>query len=367
MNMRSGLKRNGIVLLMASSLVLLPSCALVDWIKEKFGGTSTTSGVSPAERAMAQATGSVTDGSMVLATINGKPLITKGMLEAEKKKLLEANPQLEAMISLMDEKQLDRNLVDGMMSREAVRKYIAENKIDNTDKYKTDFETVMNQVRDALNTRYFMQSLSISVSDNEVKKFYDENKELIPNLLVSRGGVEAKGISFTTQAQAQDFATKLRANKNDVSKTAKDANVVASRVKDFKLVNDQSIGIEPALRDKIAEIKTTPSVHTFTVGKEHWVVAANKIDKPQYRAYDQVKDEIRQLLEKDKTMKRLEEEVARLRNQYHIELNEEFFKGNVDNAQAMQAELDTAKKPVDEQQVKTAAAPTKNNAPTALA
>ncbi len=37
-----------------------------------------------------------------------------------------------------------------MMSREAVRKYIADNKIDATDKYKTDFTMVMNQVRDAL-------------------------------------------------------------------------------------------------------------------------------------------------------------------------------------------------------------------------
>lgn len=365
MNVRSALKKNGLMLLMISSLMVLPSCALLDWIKEKFGGgQQTMPDVTQAENMAQRAAVSAAEGSVVLATMDGKPLITKGMLESEKKKLLEANPQLEAMMSLMDEKQLDRNLVDGMMSREAVRKYIADNKIDSSDKYKNDFESVMTQVRDALNTRYFMQSLNISVSDNEVKKFYEENKELIPNLLVSRGGVEAKGISFGSDAQAQEFASKVRANKNDVSRTAKEANIGA-RVKDFKLVNDQSIGIEPALRDKIAEIKTTPSVHTYTVGKEHWVVAANKIEKPQYRELDQVKDEIRQLLEKDKTMKRLEEEVARLRNQYRIELNEGFFTGNVDNAQAVQAELDASKKPAE--QVKTADAASKAKAPATLA
>ncbi len=362
MNVRSELKKNGIILLMVGSLVLLPSCAFIDWIKEKFGGTPSTPDITQAENMAQRAATSATDGSMVLATMEGKPLITKGMLETEKKKLLEANPQLEAMISLMDEKQLDRNLVEGMMSREAVRKYIVDNKINSSDKYKSDFEKVISQVHDALNTRYFMESLSISVTDGEVKKFYEENKELIPNLLISRGGTESKGISFTTDAQAKEFAEKVRANKNDLSRTAKEANLTA-KVKDFKLVNDQSIGIEPALRDKIAEIKTTPSVHTYTIGKEHWVVAASKIDKPQYRELDQVKDEIRQLLEKDKTMRRLEEEVARLRNQYHIELNEEFFTGKVDNAQAMQAELD--KKTVDE--VKTADAPAKTKAPTAIA
>ncbi len=56
------------------------------------------------------------------------------------------------------------------------------------------------------------------------------------------------------------------------------------------------------------------------------MIGASKIEKPQYRELDQVKDEIRQLLEKDKTMKKLEEEVARLRNQYRIEVNEEFLR-----------------------------------------
>lgn len=364
--MRSRLKKNGALLVLVSSLMMLPSCALVDWIKEKFGGTPAPAPeVTQAETMAQRAAASAAEGSVVLATMNGQPLITKGMLETEKKKLLEANPQLEAMISLMDEKQLDRNLVDGMMSREAVRKYIADNKVDTSDKYKNDFETVMTQVRDALNTRYFMQSLSIAVSDAEVKKFYDENKELIPNLLVSRGGIESKGISFTSDAQAQEFAAKVRTNKNDISRVAKEAGINA-RVKDFKLVNDQSIGMEPALRDKIVAIKTTPSVHTFAIGKEYWVVAANKIDKPQYRELDQVKDEIRQLLEKDKTMKSLEEAVARLRNQYHIELNESFF-NNADNAQAMQAELEMNKKAEAPSTDVASNDTTKKNMPTAIA
>ncbi len=68
--------------------------------------------MSQVEDMSAQKVAAGQDGSAILATMAGKPLITKTMLEAEKKKLLEANPQLEAMISLMDEKQLDRNLID---------------------------------------------------------------------------------------------------------------------------------------------------------------------------------------------------------------------------------------------------------------
>lgn len=330
-----GMKKNAASALMISSLMLLPSCGFIDWLKEKFGRKSSGNGYATSVGPVAQ------DGSAVLATIHGKPLITKKMLDEEKNKLLESNPQLQAMISLMDGKQLDRNLVDGMTSREIIRKYIADNKVDSSDKYRKDFDTVIHQVRDALNTRYFMESFAVSVNDGEVKKFYEENKETIPNLLVSRGGIETMAVPFSDEAQAKEFAGKVRANKNDIMRVAKEAGI-ASRVKDFKLVNDQSIGIEPALRDRVVAIKSTPSTHTFKIGKENWVVAAVKKEQPQYRALDQVKDEIRQLLEKDKTMKRFEEEVARLRNEYGIELVEEFFKNDADNARAVQAEAGSA-------------------------
>jgi hypothetical protein len=326
------MKKNSGALFAVSALLLLPSCGFVDWVKEKFGGSSNSSSMSTAAAAAA-------DGGPVVATMNGAPLITKGMLDTEKKKLLDSNPQLQAMIAMMDEKQLDRNLADGMVSREVIRKYVADHNVENSDKYKKDYETVLSQVRDALNTRYFMDALEVKVTENEVKSFYDQNKDMIPNLLVSKGGVESVAVAFKDKAQADDFAAKVRNTKNDLNRVAKEAGL-ASKVKDFKLVNDQSIGIEPELRDQIVQVKSTPSVNTFKAGNEYWVVAASKKENPQYRALDQVKDELRQMLEKDKTMKRFEEEIARLRNEYRIELNEGFFAGNVDNAQAVQAALE---------------------------
>src|SRR3990167_4403287 len=256
------MKKNGGALFAVSALLLLPSCGLVDWLKEKFGKSD--SSMSAIGRAAADI-----DGGPVIATIDGKPLITKGMLDAEKKKLLESNPQLQAMIAMMDEKQLDRNLADGMMSREVIRKYVTDHNVENSDKYKKDFETVLTQVRDALNTRYFMDALEVKVTENEVKSFYDQNKELIPNLLVSKGGVESVAVAFKDKAQADDFAAKVRNTKNDLNRVAKEAGL-ASKVKDFKLVNDQSIGIEPELRDQIVQVKSTPSVNTFKAGNEYW-------------------------------------------------------------------------------------------------
>ncbi len=320
-----------IALLMIGSLLFLPSCGLIDWVKERFGWGKPT----PAAPAPAMA-GVVDDGSAILATIDGKPLISQNMLENEKKKLIEANPQMEAMLALMDPKQLDRNLVDGMASREIIRKYIGDKKVQETEKYQKDLEMAVNQVRDLLNTRYFMEDFKAEVTDNEIKKFYDENKDSIPNLLLSRGGIASVGIPFGTDQSARDFMAKVKEAKNNINRVAKDANL-SEKVKNFNLVNAESIGIEPELRDKIVEIKTTPSLHKFKVGTEVWVVAATRKEDPKYRDVDSVKGEIKQLLEKDKTMKVVEQEVSRLKSEYRVELNEEHFAPSADNAHAVQA------------------------------
>lgn len=360
MNAKKHISR-GITVLMIGSLVVLPSCGLVDWVKNTFGGKSST---PQSSNGMSVAVASVDDGSAVLVTMNGKPLITKNMLEAEKKKLIEANPQMEAMLQLMDENQLNRNLVDGMASREIIRKYVKDKNIQESEKYKHDLEMALNQVRDLLNTRFFMEDFQAEVTDADVRNFYEENKDAIPNLILSRGGVEAVGISFANDKAAKEFVEKVKAEKNNIAAAAKAANL-SEQLKDFNLVNAESIGINPELRDKIVAIKTTPSLQTFKVGNEVWVVAAKRKEEPQYRDLDSVKVEIRQLLEKDKTMKVVEQEIARLKKEYGVALQEDQFARAADNAlgapQAMAKakSVKTAQAPVKKQDAKQAAQPAK--------
>lgn len=321
MKVQKNIKRSAQYLAIVSMLILLPGCRFVDWLKEKFGGSpsSPTTEVVAAEVIIP-----VSDGSAVLATIGGKPLITQMMLDVEKQKLIASNPQLQAMITMMDEKQLNRNLVDGMASREIIRKYVADHKLDQSDKYKKDFDMLLAQIRDALNTRHFMDAFSVEIADNEVKKFYDENKDAMPNLLISRGGIETMAVSFADQKAANEFMAKIKANKNSVNTAAKEAGLT-DKIKDFKLVHEQSLGVDPELRDKIIALTSVPSVNTFKVGNEYWVVAAMKKEAPKYRPLDQVKEDIAQMLQKEKMMKKFEEEVARLKGEYGVEINEEFF------------------------------------------
>lgn len=324
-------KNNSIGILMLSSLLLLPSCGLTDWIKDKFGGSSC---------GHAQEFGgiSVADKSDVLATVAGKPLITRSMLDTEKQRLIESNPQLQAMIALMDEKQLDRNLMDGLASREVIRKYIKDNKIQESEKYRKDFDMVLGQVRDALNTRYFMEAFNEKADDVEVQAYYDANKGSMPNLLISRGGVAAKAVAFKDRQEAKDFAAKVKAANNDIDKAAKQANI-ESKLKDLRLVNEDSVGLDDEVKSRVSAFDSFPRVEVVKAGNEYWTVAASRKEDAKYRPLEQVKLELKQAIEKDKTMKRFEQEVARLKDEYQIQVNETFFTdAPVDNSAALTAE-----------------------------
>ncbi|MDP3889351.1 MAG: peptidylprolyl isomerase, partial [bacterium] len=296
--------KSGSVIVLAVSLMLLPGC--MDWIKEKIGGKPVQQEQMPAEgitspegAAVSQEGMQSTDDKDVLVWMDGKPLITIEKLKTEKNDLMESNPQLRAMIAFMDEKQLDRNLTDGLTNQAVVDKYVASNKIDQSKEYKQEMDRMMRSVKHMLNTKFFAQELSIVVGDAQVKEFYDKNKESMPNLLVSRGGVKAEGVLFNSQAKAQDFVKKVQ-EVGSFQKAA-EATGMKDKVKDFKLVHDQSLGMDNTLRDEIVKLNKFPTNKVIRVDdKTYWVVHASAKEETKYRPLDQVKGDLKLFLEKEK-------------------------------------------------------------------
>ena len=182
-----------------------------------------------------------------------------------------------------------------------------------------------------------MEAFAEQATEDEIKTFYDANKDAIPSVLISRGGVEAKGVPFNDRQLAKDFATKVKADKNNIDKVAKDEGL-KGKLKDFNLVNDETVGLDEELKNKIAAIKSFPRVEVIKSGNQFWAVLASRKEDTRYRPLEQVRAELKQQIEKDKTMKRFEEEVARLKGEYNIQIDETFFADNAqDNAAALQA------------------------------
>jgi hypothetical protein len=109
----------------------------------------------------------------------------------------------------------------------------------------------------------------------------------------------------------------------------------ADRFKDFKLVNAQSVGIDPTLRQKISAITKVPTTELVKLSKDKvWVVKATEKEDAKYRPLEQIKDDLKAFLEKEKLQERINEEIEKLHKSYSVEVNSEYFKPEEKEAEA---------------------------------
>jgi hypothetical protein len=176
-----------------------------------------------------------------------------------------------------------------------------------------------------VNTKFFTQSFDVRITDSDVRKFYETNKDTTPQLIISRGGVKAMGIPFDTEAEAKTFVTQIAAQGNDIKKAAQAAGI-ADKLKDFMTVNQQSMGIDPEVKAKIMGI-TKASSTEIVKGKDNktWVVTITGKEETQYRPFEQVKAEIKDYLEKEERAKKFDEEINKLKQKYNVKMDETFF------------------------------------------
>lgn len=299
-----------------SAVVLLPGCSFKDW----FGG-------SKSETSKEQSSESASQGSLsgdVLVSIDGKPLITTESLKKDKADLMASNPQLKMMLPHMDEKQFDKTLTDGLTNQAVVERYIRDNKLDQTQEYKDELALMIKSIKHMFNNKIFSSQLKANVSEADIVTFYDQNKDKIPTLVVSQGGVKALGVEFDSEAAAKEFAAKVQAASHNLQKTAQAAKL-AEKVKDFKSVHDQSVGLDNDLRAKIVATSKFPSTNVYKIGNKYWVVSAMSKEASTYQPLEKIRNELREYLEKGKLTELVDKELAELRKKYNIVINEQYF------------------------------------------
>lgn len=288
--------------LLVSSLLLLPGC---DW-KSKLGLNQSSSAVA------------ANDGSAVLATINGKPLLTAKEFETQFKNFIEKHPY-GAMLAQME--GVERKMFDGIVSQKLMSAWVTENGIDKTDEYKESLD----QLIQFLNARFFQMKHPVTTSEAEVRDFYEKNKENMPEAIMSRGGINATAVSFTKEADAKAFLEKAKGAKGTLEKLAKDSNL-SDKYRDFKAINPTSIGIDSVLKDKILAFKKVPTVELVKVNDfSYYVVSATDKSEPKYRSFDEVKASIEQRLNAQKQEQALEKEVEKLKKDYNVVVDEAYF------------------------------------------
>jgi hypothetical protein len=291
--------------LLLSSVAFLPSC---DWLKGKIGLNQNTSSAAV----------EVKEGEMVLATVDGKPLITSGEFEKQFKNLIETHPY-GAMLAQME--GLDRRFLDGLVGQKLMTRYIEENGINKTAEYQQQLDALVQM----LNARFFQMKHTAKVTEAEMRAFYDQNKENMPEAVMSRGGVNAIGVSFAKEADAKAFLEKAKGKGAMLEQLAKDAGF-GDKYRDFKMVNAGSPGVDPILRDKIVALSKFPGLELIKGSDNAWYVIYASGKEPQkYRTFEELKGALEQRLTAKKQEEAMEKAVEQLKKDYKVEVKDEYF------------------------------------------
>ncbi|MFZ5954273.1 MAG: peptidylprolyl isomerase [Candidatus Dependentiae bacterium] len=304
--------------LLVSSIALLPACAPLDWFKGQMNTSKTINGADQE---------SIADGSEVIATIAGKPGMTANKFEADYKNFVEKHPMGALFASMPGAK---KQIFKGLITQQLINKWAEDQKIEQTAEYQESLK----QLIQWLNTTQFEKTLNIpTLSEAELRKFYDERKELFGDVLISCGGVNALGISFANEAAAADFLNKVKAKGADFAKIAQEKGL-KDQIKDFKLVSVQSTGIDPVLQARILEIEKAPSVELIKLPNNVcWVVQAKSKEAEKRRPFEEVKALVEQRAMQEEKAKAYEKAIDELEKKYNLVVNEEYFAKQDNQAQ----------------------------------
>lgn len=314
--------------LLISALALLPACKPGEWFGAKEHGSSCGCGHAHDEELKLEGINPAILKETVVS-FEGKPVVSGEDYERNFQQILQAQPALKDMLPYIPEEQQDQmfgQMAESMALEKLMLRWVKDSKLDQDAEYRRNAKRVHEAVDRDLALRAFENELlkEIVITDDEGKKFYDENKATDaalqrPPFALAQGGVKAQGVEFANEKEAREFA--IKAKVGDFAKLAKDAKKTPN---DYGSVNQQSF-IDNNVKSKILEATKFPSVEVVkgTDGKFRVVKIAGK-QEPKYADFEKVKDQIKQVLTGKKFNDLYTKKMAELKDKYKVEINKDY-------------------------------------------
>lgn len=315
--------------LLVLPLLVLPGCGMLDWVKEKLGMSQSSMmgemevseeldlGAEKKTKNEINATDFTAD---TLIKIGGKSVVSMKDLEAELEQLIVEYPELKQVLPMMPDAK--RNLLKGMLSQIIVDEWSDRN-LSKDAEFKKEKARMCKQAERVVNQKYFSKHHPVEITDAELKSFYDKHKNMMPDLMISRGGVNAVGIKFKEQAPAQAF---LAAIKDGNLSNVAAAQGMAAQVREFKDIDKMTPGVDQAIREALVGMKSFPTTQIVKAGNDIWVLQGLSKDEPKYQEFSKVKDMLKPAAEQEKRMEHLESLIEKYKKQYNVEINEDAVK-----------------------------------------
>ena len=171
-----------------------------------------------------------------------------------------------------------------------------------------------------MNVKYFREAHPVVVKDEEIKQYYEAKKDMFPDLILERGGVATKAVSFDKEVDAKAFLAKAKVTPKEFEKLAQ---TYKEAYHDYKFVNAQTPEVDPAIKNAVLEAKAFPAIQMVkSAGNVYWVIDATSKKETKYRPFDeQIKQGIRMYMVQEREAQAMEEEMAKLKEKYHVVVN----------------------------------------------
>lgn len=274
------------------------------------------------------------DGSAVLVSMDGVPIITVDMLEKEYNTLLEKNPQAKMLAQFMPD--LKAQFFEGLLASKIVDRCVVEKGLTECPEYQQEFSELLEAIRQQLNKKYFGEQIPVTVTTAEARALYEEQKDKAPEILVSQGGINTEGVEFANEEEAQNFLNKAGAA--DELKTLAESSNLADAYRDFSLVNEASLGIESDLKNAVLALATFPTTTIVQVGDNNfWVIRAKEKQEKKYRPFAELEEMIKETIKKQKLDEEERKQIQELKKTYNIDdsLARAYFAKQAQSAQAL--------------------------------
>ncbi len=295
-------------LIVVSGLTLFSGCAW--W---PFGGTSSKDAAAKS-----------ISGDNVLLTINGVPALTVEKYEEQLTMAQQANPQIGMLLQMMPNAEKDF-IFRGMATAELMKAWAQKEGIDKTEEFKKQRNQLCDAMELQLYMKHFDEAHPINISDSDLAKFYEEQKDLIPALTLSPGGVETIYVRFDSKDKADKFFERVKdVKKSSAFKAAAEEN--KQKTGDSVISAKSSVG--EAIKDVVLGLKKFPSVRLVGADdNSYWVLLATGKSDTKYRDFKtpEIQHGLKKMLTDQRKDKQIEQVVNQLKTEMNVVENHKYF------------------------------------------
>lgn len=213
-----------------------------------------------------------------------------------------------------------KKLLEEIVSSELFYLNASEQQLDQEE----EFKQILEEAKHSLLQRFAVQKLleNITVSDEEMKAYYEENKESF----VASEEVRAKHILVAEEDKAKEIKEEITSGAKTFDEAAKEYSTCPSKEKGGDLGFFGKGRMVPEF-DKAAfelEVGTVSDIVTTQFG--HHIILVEEKKESAVKPFEQVTEQINQTLVRGKQQEVYSAKVNELKEKYNVEFNEDALK-----------------------------------------